>query len=162
MFECRGINLGRDFINKGKKNVGPPVENCWCRSRQGVFKFSPAVPSLSCFSLAVSENSGRVSRAQPGLHLAVVLRRPRHLALPVLHRHVWILPGTIEFTSLLVHFWSFYLQLGMHRYPTPVLGIGSDTGVEYLPVLIKRADTMTQIPVVYRFDNFVLFVFVLQ
>lgn len=49
-----------------------------------------------CF-VVCSENSSRVSRAQQGLHLAFILWWPWYLALPVLHRHVWIFSGIIMF-----------------------------------------------------------------
>ena len=49
------------------------------------------------FLSADTENSSRVSWTQQGLHPAFILWRPRHLALPLLHRHVWIIPGKILF-----------------------------------------------------------------
>lgn len=43
-----------------------------------------------------TENSSWVSWAQQGLHPAIILWRPRHLAFPVLHRYVWILLGIMS------------------------------------------------------------------
>lgn len=43
-----------------------------------------------------SENSSWVSWTQQRLHPAFLLWRPWCLALPLLHRHVWILPGMLR------------------------------------------------------------------
>lgn len=53
--------------------------------------------SLICyFSLLCSENSSWVSWTQQRMHPAFLLWRPWCVALPILHCHVWILPGMLS------------------------------------------------------------------
>lgn len=96
-----GLVLGRLGPNPPPSWLGSRTAVGPCRRRNG----RPAHPVLGPvlrpaahpepgWSLLSTENSGRVPRAQPGVRPAGLLRRPRRLALPLLHRHVRLLPGT--------------------------------------------------------------------